>query len=171
MFFCSTSLGYSKCEGYGLDWQSNPSTTIPQSLKEDLQSKSKSKIERILDFFNHPIQSFFLCLVCTLIKYPLWQKFPIGSAEVISLWNHKHCNFLKFADLQKVSWMLRCQSFLGYRLLRPQLDHSDTCRLLPQLPGEAWRMPIGLLQFALSNFLSKCITGEMKILRQEEKHL
>ena len=58
MICYSTSLGFSKCEGYGLDWQSNPSTTIPQSLKEDLQSKSKSKIERILDFFNHPIQSF-----------------------------------------------------------------------------------------------------------------
>ena len=58
MICCSTSLGFSKCEGYGLDWQSNPSTTIPQSLKDDLQSKSKSKIERILDFFNHPIQSF-----------------------------------------------------------------------------------------------------------------
>ena len=58
MICCSTSLGFSKCEGYGLDWQSNPSTTIPRSLKDDLQSKSKSKIERILDFFNHPIQSF-----------------------------------------------------------------------------------------------------------------
>ena len=41
-----------------LDWQSNPSASIPQSLQKDLQSKSKSKIERILDFFNPPIKLF-----------------------------------------------------------------------------------------------------------------
>ena len=45
MICCSTSLGFSKCEGYGLDWQSNPSTTIPHPLKRICNQNPNLKLK------------------------------------------------------------------------------------------------------------------------------
>ena len=95
-------------ENDGLDWQSNPSAPIPQSLKKDLQSQSKSKIGRILDFFNHPIQSFQPLDAHLLLYKSSYYKVPEEKRCFIlwGLWAYVGYVLIGTTRHQKMDWSI-----------------------------------------------------------------